>query len=41
MNLKTKAIQALIRKVMEEHVAFNKHIGIKVESFDLEEIFAD
>ena len=36
MNLKTKAIQALVRKVMEEHVAFNKHLGIKVESFDLE-----
>ena len=36
MNLKTRAIQALIRKVMEEHVAFNKHLGLKVESFDLE-----
>lgn len=34
MNLKTRAVQALIRKVMEEHVAFNKHLGIKVESFD-------
>jgi uncharacterized protein (TIGR00369 family) len=36
MNLKTRAFQALIRKVMEEHVAFNKHLGIKIESFDLE-----
>jgi uncharacterized protein (TIGR00369 family) len=34
VNLKTKALQALMRKVMEEHIAFNKHIGIKVESFD-------
>ena len=34
MNLKTRAVQALMRKVMEEHVAFNKHLGIKVESFD-------
>ena len=33
MNLKTRAVQALIRKVMEEHVAFNKYLGIKVESF--------
>jgi len=36
VNLKTRALQALIRKVMEEHVAFNKHIGLKIESFDLE-----
>jgi len=36
VNLKTRAVQALIRKVMEEHVAFNKHLGIKVDSFDLE-----
>jgi len=36
MNLKTKALQALMRKVMEEHIAFNKHLGLKVESFDLE-----
>ena len=36
MNLKTRAIQALMRKVMEEHIAFNKHLGLKVESFDLE-----
>ena len=34
MNLKTRAVQALIRKVMEEHVAFNKHLGLKVDSFD-------
>lgn len=36
MNLKTRAVQALMRKVMEEHIAFNKHLGLKVESFDLE-----
>ena len=36
MNLKTRAIQALVRKVMEEHIAFNKVLGLKVESFDLE-----
>jgi uncharacterized protein (TIGR00369 family) len=34
MNLKTKALQALMRKVMEEHIAFNKYLGLKVESFD-------
>jgi uncharacterized protein (TIGR00369 family) len=26
--------QALLRTVMEEHIAFNKHLGLKVESFD-------
>ena len=26
--------QALLRSVMEEHIAFNKHLGLKVESFD-------
>jgi uncharacterized protein (TIGR00369 family) len=36
MNLKTKALQALMRKVMEEHIAFNKLLGLKVESFDAE-----
>ena len=36
MNLKTRAVQALMRKVMEEHIAFNKHLGLKVESFDLD-----
>ena len=35
MNLKTKALQALMRKVMEQHIAFNKYLGLKVESFDL------
>ena len=34
MNLKTKALQALMRKVMEEHIAFNKLLGLKVESFE-------
>jgi uncharacterized protein (TIGR00369 family) len=36
MNLKEKALQALMRKVMEQHIAFNKHLGLKVESFDLQ-----
>jgi len=36
MNLKSRAIQALMRKVMEEHIAFNRHLGLKVESFDME-----
>jgi uncharacterized protein (TIGR00369 family) len=36
MNLKTKALQALMRKVMEDHIAFNKHLGLRVESFDLD-----
>lgn len=26
--------QALFRRVMEQHIAFNKHLGLKVESFD-------
>ena len=34
MNLKTKALQALMRKVMQDHIAFNKLLGLKVESFD-------
>ena len=34
MNLKSRAVQALMRKVMEEHIAFNKHLGLKVDSFD-------
>ena len=34
VNLKQKALQALMRKVMEEHIAFNKYLGLKVESFD-------
>ena len=34
MNLKSRAIQALMRKVMEELIAFNKYLGLKVESFD-------
>ena len=34
MSLKAKALQALMRKVMEDHIAFNKHLGLKVESFD-------
>jgi len=34
MNLKTKALQVLMHKVMEEHIAFNKLLGLKVDSFD-------
>jgi uncharacterized protein (TIGR00369 family) len=34
MSLKAKALQVLMRKVMEDHIAFNKHLGLKVESFD-------
>ena len=35
MNVKSRAVQALMRKVMEELIAFNRHLGIKVESFDM------
>jgi len=35
MNLRDRALQALMRKVMEQHIAFNRHLGLKVESFDL------
>lgn len=31
---KTKELHALMKRVMEEHIAFNKHLGLKVESFD-------
>jgi uncharacterized protein (TIGR00369 family) len=31
---KTREMQALMRAVMEQHIAFNKHLGLKVESFD-------
>jgi uncharacterized protein (TIGR00369 family) len=33
-TLRMKAVQAILRRVMEEHIAFNKHLGLKVESFD-------
>lgn len=33
-TLKMRALQPLMRKVMEELIAFNKHLGLKVESFD-------
>jgi uncharacterized protein (TIGR00369 family) len=33
---KTHKMHALLRKVMEEHIAFNKHLGLKVESFNPE-----
>ena len=32
---KTKDMQALMRQVMEQHIAFNRHLGLKVESFDV------
>jgi uncharacterized protein (TIGR00369 family) len=31
---RTQAVQALLREVMEQHIAFNKHLGLRVESFD-------
>jgi uncharacterized protein (TIGR00369 family) len=34
MSLKMKVLQPLMRKVMEDLIAFNKHIGLKVESFE-------
>jgi uncharacterized protein (TIGR00369 family) len=33
---KTKDMQVLMRQVMEKHIAFNRHLGLKVESFDIE-----
>ena len=36
MTLKMKLLQPMIRKVMENLIPFNKHLGLKVESFDLE-----
>jgi len=33
---KTREGQALLRKVMEEYIAFNKLLGLKVDSFDAE-----
>jgi uncharacterized protein (TIGR00369 family) len=35
MNVKSRTVQTLMRRVMEELIAFNKHLGLKVESFDL------
>lgn len=32
--LRMKALQPLMRKVMEEYIAFNRVLGLKVESFD-------
>ena len=32
---KIKEGQALLQQVMEEHIAFNKYLGLKVESFDV------
>jgi uncharacterized protein (TIGR00369 family) len=36
MSKKTQMLQAMLREVMEKHIAFNKHLGLKVESFDPE-----
>ena len=33
---RTEKAQALLKAVMEEHIAFNKYLGLRVESFDLE-----
>lgn len=35
-TLKMRALQPLMRKVMEEMIAFNKLLGLRVESFDRE-----
>ena len=35
-TLRMKAVQAVLKRVMEHHIAFNKHLGLKVESFDAE-----
>ena len=29
-----KAVQAVLKRVMEHHIPFNKHLGLKVESFE-------
>ena len=31
-----KAAHAVLKQVMEVHIAFNKHLGLKVDSFDAE-----
>ena len=33
-KMRTDKAQALLKAVMEEHIAFNKLLGLKVESFD-------
>ena len=33
-TMKMKLLQPLMRKVMESLIPFNKHLGLKVESFD-------
>ncbi|MBC7802760.1 MAG: thioesterase family protein [Candidatus Parcubacteria bacterium] len=33
---KIKEGHALLRQVMEEYIAFNKYLGLKVESFDID-----
>lgn len=35
-TLRMKAAQVILRRVMEEYIAFNKHLGLKVDSFDPE-----
>ena len=35
-TLRMKAVHAVLRRVMEHHIAFNRHLGLKVESFDPE-----
>ena len=35
-TLKMKAVRAVLKRVMEVHIAFNKYLGLKVESFDPE-----
>lgn len=33
-RIKAKVLEKLLRHVMEELIAFNKHLGLRVESFD-------
>jgi uncharacterized protein (TIGR00369 family) len=33
-TLKMRAVRAVLKRVMEVHIAFNKYLGLKVESFD-------
>ncbi|MCC6212409.1 MAG: thioesterase family protein [Burkholderiales bacterium] len=33
-TLRMRTVHAVLRRVMEHHIAFNKHLGVRVESFD-------
>jgi len=34
MSARERRLHALLREVMEERIAFNRHLGLRVESFD-------